>query len=101
MFQRSFKGVSRKFQGCFKIVSSVCQGSFKSVSRKFHGSGSFKDVSMVFHDFRECFKEVSRELSGASSKFHVAWHSSQLPEQMEGLFQYKSTAHAQLDSIFL
>ena len=63
MFQGSFKGVSQKFQGCFK-----------EVSRKFQWC--FKDVSRVFP---ECFK-------GVSYKLHVAWHSSQLPEQMEGLF---------------
>ena len=37
MFQGSFKGVLRKFQGCFTEVSRVFQGSFKGVSRKFKG----------------------------------------------------------------
>ena len=37
VFQGSFEGVSRKFQGCFKEVSRVFQGSFKGVSRKFQG----------------------------------------------------------------
>ena len=36
MFLESgFKGVSRKFKGCFKEVSRVFQGSLKGVSRKF------------------------------------------------------------------
>ena len=43
------------------------------------------DVSRVFQEF---FKEVSRKYSRCfKKKFHVAWHSSQLPEQKEGLFQ--------------
>ena len=52
MIQESLKGVSWKFEGCFKEVSRLFQGSF----------------------------------NGVSKKFHVAWHSSQLPEQKEGLF---------------
>ena len=40
--------------------------------------------------FPECFKEVSRKLSRCLKKFHVAWHSSQLPEQKESLFLLKS-----------
>ena len=31
----SLKGVSRKFQGCFKEVLRVCKESFKGVLRKF------------------------------------------------------------------
>ena len=50
------KGVSRKFQGCFKEVSRVFQGSFKDVSRK------LKRVSRKFHG---CFKEVSRAFHGS------------------------------------
>ena len=66
VFQGSFKGVSRKFQGCFTEASRVFHGSFKCVSRKFQGSftevsrvlqGSFKGVS---RKFQGCFKEVSR-----------------------------------------
>ena len=37
VFLGSFKGVSRKFQGCLKEVSRVFQVSFKGVSRKFLG----------------------------------------------------------------
>ena len=43
------------------------------------------DVSRVFP---ECFKCSSRKFQenfqGVSKKFHVSWHSSQLPEQKEG-----------------
>ena len=45
----------RKFNGCFKGVSRVFQVSFKKTFKVFQ------------------------------KKFHVAWHSSQLPEQKEGL----------------
>ena len=67
VLQGSFKGVSRKFQGCFKKVSSVFQGSFKNVSREFQGcvkevlrvfQGGFKSVS---RKFKEGFKYVSRK----------------------------------------
>ena len=55
------------------------------------------DVSKVSHDFQGCFmifKEVSGVFQGSFKKsfkvfqkeFHVAWNSSQLPEQKEGLF---------------
>ena len=38
------------------------------------------DVSRVFQrSFKKTFKVFQK-------KFHVAWHSSQLPEQKEGLF---------------
>ena len=78
MFQRSVKGVSRKFQKCFKEVSRVFQGSFKGVS-------CFKEeeVSRMFHDFLRAFTKCSRCFK---IFFYVAWHSSQLPEQKEGLF---------------
>ena len=32
--------------------------------------------------------EVSRKLSRCFKKVSFAWHSSQLPEQKEGLFEY-------------
>ena len=40
----------------------------------------FKGVSRVFQ--RSC----EENFQGVSKKVHVAWHSSQLPEQKEGLF---------------
>ena len=67
MFCESFieEEVSRIFQECFII---------------FKGFSGFSRV------FPECFKEVLRKLSRCLKKFHVSWHSSQLPEQKEGLF---------------
>ena len=102
VFHRSFKCNSRKFQECFKKVLRVHQESFKGVSRKFQGcfkgdlsrmfqgsfqgcfegalrvfQGTFKDLSRVFYDFQGCFHRVF-QVSFKKSKFHVAWHSSQL-----------------------
>ena len=62
-------------------------------SREF--SGCFKEVSRVFHDFRGCFQNVPRKfqenfLGVSKNVFYVAWHSSQLPEQKEGLFHNNS-----------
>ena len=71
MFQGSFKSFSVKFQGVFKRV-------FKNVSLVFHGS--FNVVSRVF---QRSFKIL---FLGVLKKFHVTWHSLQLPEQKEGLF---------------
>ena len=66
MLKRSFKAVPKTFSGSFKERFSVC-------SRKFE-----KKASRVF---QECFHEILFD------KFVVAWISSQLPEQKEGLFQ--------------
>ena len=59
VFQGSFKGVLRKFQGCFKEISRVFHGSFKVVSRKFQGC--LKEVSRGFHGR---FKGVVRAFQG-------------------------------------
>ena len=67
MFQDSFKGASRKFKGCFKGVLRVLRMI----------QGSFKKTFKVFH-----------------KKFHVAWHSSQLLEQKEGMFSHLEYMHA-------
>ena len=65
----SFKSVSRKFQGCLMKVSRIFQECFII----------FKGVSGVFQgSFKKTFKVFK--------KVHVSWHSSQLPEQKEGLF---------------
>ena len=51
------------------------------------------DVSKVSHDFHGCFRSVSRKFQKTLrcfKKLHVAWHSSQLPEQKEGLFIFYS-----------
>ena len=61
--QGSFKGVSRKFQGCFKEVLREFHGSFKGVSRKFQGC--LKEVSRVFQG---PFKDVSRKFKGCFKK---------------------------------
>ena len=62
----------------------------KEVSRLFHEGFKEVEVSRVF---QECFKGVSRKFQenfqGVSKNFHVVWHSSQLPEQKEGLFYKK------------
>ena len=87
-------GVSREFQECFKSVSRKFQGCFMKLSRRRKFQECFKGVSIFSSMFPECFKSVSRmfqeNFQGVSKKFHVAWHSSQLPEQKEGLFiQYQ------------
>ena len=108
MLHGSFQDFFRKFSGCFKRVLRLIQGSFKvqgklwgdlrvskrsSKGVKMEFGGTFKDVSMyvcsvsMFQDnlkkvkvFQECFNEVLFD------KIFVAWISSQLPEQKEGLF---------------
>ena len=70
MFKESIRCVSKK-------VSRVFQWSFK------WGSRVFKRSSMgVLGKFQRCFNDV------LFCKFVVAWISSQLPEQKEGLFDY-------------
>ena len=91
MFQESFKDVSKKVsrvsEESFKGVSRNFQGCFKDVSRVFHESFNEAEVSRIFHDFQECFKGVSRKkIFSVFKRSFVAWHSSQLPEQKEGLF---------------
>ena len=67
----SWKSLSCKFQGCFKRVSRLFQGYFLEVS---------KDISWKFQ------RRFQENVQGVSKKFHIAYHSSQLPEQKEGLF---------------
>ena len=55
---------SLKFQGCFEGVLRVFQGSFKKTFKVFQ------------------------------KKFYVAWHSSQLPEQKEGLLTFRGSEEA-------
>ena len=62
MCQGSFKGVSRQFERHFQEVSRVLKVNKKRISRK-------------------CFNEV------LFCNFLVAWISSQLPEQKEGLLK--------------
>ena len=60
MFQRSFKGVYRKFWGCFQEVSRVFQGSFQGISKKFQGG--FKEDWRVFQGRTEYLKEIWMEV---------------------------------------
>ena len=81
------------FKSCasfFENVSKAC--SKLNTSREFHGS--FKDVLRVFKDSVKCvpikfqikFQEFSKMFQWSFCNFIVAWISSQLPEQKEGLF---------------
>ena len=54
---------------CFEGVLRVLQGRFKGLSFKFHGRGSLKDVSRVFHDFQGSFKSVSRSFKKTFNAF--------------------------------
>ena len=66
---RSYKGVSRKSNGCFNEVSRMFHASF--MDRKFQGC--FKKVSRVLQGcfegvlrkFQGCFKEVLRMIQGS------------------------------------
>ena len=66
MIQTSLKVVSGKLQGCAKKVLRVFQGNFRA---------SWASL--------KCFNEVSRVFQ---KSVVVVWHSSQLPEEKEGLF---------------
>ena len=66
MFQGSFKGVSRKFPGCFKEVSRVFQETFKKVLRELQGC--LKEVFRVFHRSLKC---VSRKFQGCFKKVSI------------------------------
>ena len=67
MFSGSFKGVSRKFQGCFIKVSKMFHKSFKDeeVSRKFRRCFMiFKGVSRVFQgSFKIAFKVFQKSFT--------------------------------------
>ena len=54
-FQRYFKGVSRKFQGCSKKVFRMLQERFKGVSSEF--KVSFKNIQKKLNG---CLREVSK-----------------------------------------
>ena len=64
LLKEYINGNSRLSQGCFHGLSKVLQGSFKY------------------------------KLKGASKKPHVAWQSSQLHKQKEGLFYQKLLKNA-------
>ena len=68
VLERNLKGVSGKFQLCFKEISKEFQGSFLTISRKFQGG--FKEVERSFQGsiklvssgFQGYLKEVQRLL---------------------------------------
>ena len=88
MLRGSFNGVSRKIEGyfngvlsgfqlCLKVAQWIFKGRFKVVKWQMN----FKKIShKVSRVFQKSFHEVS------FLNFVVAWISSQLPEQKEGLF---------------
>ena len=59
----------------------------------FHESFMEEEVFLrVFHDFQGCFQSVflgsfKKTFKMFLKTFHVAWHSSQLPKQEEGLLK--------------
>ena len=74
MIQDNFNGIQENFEWWFKGASNW----FKEVSKRF--KESVKCVSRKFHKkFQESFNEV------LFCNFVLAWISSQLPEQKEGL----------------
>ena len=106
-----FKDVLWKSYGCYKEMAGSprdLQGGFKGASRVSKGSSRvfkrvlrqikkhIKEVSRVFKEMGKC---VSRKFTKKIRVFQklftevlfcdfvVAWISSQLPEQMEGLFK--------------
>ena len=64
MFTESFKGISRKFQGCFNAVSCVFQRNFREMSRMLQESSKgtsskFENVFQVgLRGFQGYWKEV-------------------------------------------
>ena len=83
---------TKKSERCF-------EGRFKDVSNVFLESLMEEEISGIFHGCFMIFKGVSRVFQGSFKKtfkvFHkifVAWHSSQLPEQKEGLFLERRVA---------
>ena len=95
MCQENFKGDKGSFKGqSYKEDSRGCQVCFFEVSRAF--PEYLKGVTRKFQE----------KIEGVSKKFHFACHSSQLPEQKEGLFFISSETlfewlYLSHDSIFL
>ena len=77
MFHKCFRGVSEKFHVFLRVFQ--CSSVFDSM------------FTRSYNVFQWCFKEFSKKIQGVSEKFQVAWHSSQLPEQKEGLFLVRTT----------
>ena len=94
MCQESVKGVVRNIEGCFNGVLSWFQVFMKEVQRVLQGG--FKGLKEVSRKFCVVFRKFSRlllrEFKGyfieiLFCNFVVAWHSSQLPKQKEGLLK--------------
>ena len=81
MIQGRFKCIKKKFKGFFMAFSWQFQRCFKEVSRVFKDS-----VKCVSRKFQIKFQEFSSMFQWSFCNFIVAWISSQLPEQKEGLF---------------
>ena len=73
MLQECFKDVARVFQGYIQRVLRMCQWSLKT---------NFLVFKRCFKRYWECFKVV------LFLKVYGSCHSSQLPEQKEGLFVF-------------
>ena len=56
----------------------------------------FEGCFMIFKGVSRMLQEISKVFK---KKFHVAWHSSQLPEQKEGLF-YEASVFTYLQVFF-
>ena len=88
MFQGYFKEILRVLKGRLRGVPRNCQGCFKGTSSQFQKR--FKQVSRVFEESIECVSKKSNKKGCFNvvlfCNFVVAWISSQLPEQKEGLF---------------
>ena len=80
---RKLQGSSRVFHLSFKGFSRVFQRSFNGFSAKFQGY--FKRVFKVISwKIKCCFISVSKCFKKRFLKyFHVAWHLSQLPKQLQ------------------
>ena len=85
-------GALGKFQGCFKSFSHFTQEGFKSNFKQVSREVS-KGFQVSFIEVLKClieFKALARAFQ-CFLKFIVACHSSQLPEQKEGLFLWRSS----------
>ena len=93
-------GIQRVFHQGFKEVHETIKeggisGCFQSVSIF---SSIFPACFNVSSMFQRCFKYVPRNFRAFQQKFFIAWYSSQLPEQKEGLFKMVQGVLAVLSS---
>ena len=79
MFQEIVKGDHGSFKGVLGKSSKDSRGC----------QVCFFEVSRVFPEYlKGVTRKFQENIEGVSKKFHFACHSSQLPEQKEGLFIY-------------